>query len=67
MLHDIINEEKHCLDVKYDISGKMNIFNIFFYTSLVIGTQILEIILIAMGICYNCFKYIFLTYFLMRI
>ena len=26
MLHDIINEQGHWLDVRNDISGKMNIF-----------------------------------------
>ena len=29
MLHDIINEQGHLLDVRNDISGKMNIFACF--------------------------------------
>ena len=29
MLHDIINEQGHRLDVRDDISGKMNIFLMF--------------------------------------
>ena len=29
MLHDIINEQGHWLDVRDDISGKMNIFRMF--------------------------------------
>ena len=29
MLYAIINEQGHCLDVRNDISGKMNIFRMF--------------------------------------
>ena len=29
MLHDIINKQEHLLDVRDDISGKMNIFCMF--------------------------------------
>ena len=29
MLHDIINKQGHWLDVRDDISGKMNIFRMF--------------------------------------
>ena len=34
MLHGIINEKEHCLDVRDDTSGKMNIFKMFFFKSL---------------------------------
>ena len=38
MLYGMINEHRHCRDVKDDnISGKMNIFHMFSYKSLVFG------------------------------
>ena len=47
MLHDTINEQGHCFDVRDDFSEKMNIFYVFPSKSLVSGALILEIILIA--------------------
>ena len=43
MLHGIINEQGNCLDVRDDISGKMNIFHIFSYEFLASGALILGI------------------------
>ena len=34
MLHNIINEQGHCRDVRNDISEKMIIFRMFSYKSL---------------------------------
>ena len=47
MLHNIINEQGHCLDVRDGISAKMNICHMFSYTSLLSGASLLEIILTA--------------------
>ena len=44
MLHGIINEQGHCLDIRGDISEKINIFHMISYKSLVFGAYILEII-----------------------
>ena len=41
------NEQRYCLDVRDDISERMNIFYMFPYKSLVFGDSILEIIFIA--------------------
>ena len=37
MLHNIINEQGHCIDVRGGILGKMNICHMFSYKSLVSG------------------------------
>ena len=37
MLHGIINGQEHQLDVRDDISGKMNIFHMFSYKYLASG------------------------------
>ena len=50
MLHGIINEKGHCIDVRDDTSGKMNIFQMFSFNLLevlVFGAYILEMIFIA--------------------
>ena len=41
MLHGIINEQGHWLDVREDISGKHEYFGMFFYKSLASGAAIL--------------------------
>ena len=47
MSHGIKNEQERGLDVRDDISGKMDIFYMFYDKSLVLGAQIAEIILIT--------------------
>ena len=44
MLHGIINEQVHWLDVRDDISEKMDIFRMFSYKSLASGAFVLGII-----------------------
>ena len=61
MLHDIINEQGNCLDVRDDISEKILFltFSHVFYNSLASGALILGIIVIAtnkpMNLCYRCY------------
>ena len=47
MLHGMINEQGHCLDVREDISERKWIFYMFSSKSLVSGALILETIFIA--------------------
>ena len=47
MSHDIMNEQECGLDVRDDISGKMDIFHMFYDKSLVLGAKIVEIIFIT--------------------
>ena len=47
MSHDIMNEQEYGLDVRDDISGKMDIFHMFYDKSLVLGAKIVEIIFIT--------------------
>ena len=61
MLHDIINEQENCLDVRDDISEKKWIFFTGFHkNSLASGALTLEIIVIAdnkpMHLCSRCYK-----------
>ena len=64
MLHGIINEQGHWLDVRDAISEKKNIFRMFCYKSLASGALILGInsllIIKLMDLCYRCYK---LTFF----
>ena len=67
MLYGIINEQGNCLDVRDDISGKMNISHMFSYQSLVFGALILKMIVIGdykpMDLCYtNTIFHIFPIY-----
>ena len=56
----MIDEQGHWLDVKYDISGKMNIFRLLSYKSLAPGALILGmdslLIIKHMYPCYRCYK-----------
>ena len=68
------NGQRYCLDVRGDISERLNIFHMFPFKSLVFGDSILKIICIAdyqahgffvTNVLNTLFK--FNTYFLMRI
>ena len=57
MLHVIINELGNCLELRDDISGKMNICLTFSFKSLASGALILRIIVIADSTLMFCLTY----------
>ena len=60
MLHGIINEQGHKLNVRFNISGKINIFCMLSYKSLASGAYISGInslvIIKHLYLCYRCYK-----------
>ena len=55
MLHGITSEQEYCLYLRDSVSERMNIFYMFPYKSIVIGTKTLEIIL---STCYQTNRYV---------